>query len=389
MTQSKRFLTVGSFLRPEPLLAYKRQIEVRDDIKYPFYDDLPGYLECENESVKEIVSQQIEADLPEITDGEFARSLWHLDFVWGLKGVRRYIADHGYFFEGDQKSQEYNYETRKDIGIEITFPLSGQDHPFIQHFKRTKDLAKEQAVVKLTIPSPSHVYGELSLNPATYLKAYPDQSSFRNGLAQAYREFLKEYREVGGTIIQFDDCLWGMFAEDNPNSFLNRDELSQTDIEAIAQSFVDLNNEIIAAAHDLDLKVYTHNCRGNYASRNAGAGSYTEVSNFFLKRQNYDRFFLEWDDERAGDLSALEAFRDKPETEVVLGFLSSKTSGLENEAAILDQLQEACQYIPKDRLYLSHQCGFASCDGGNELNQDQEWAKIKQGQEIAYKFWGE
>lgn len=117
-----------------------------------------------------------------------------------------------------------------------------------------------------------------------------------------------------------------MFAEDNPNSFLNRDELSQAEIEAIAQSFVDLNNEIIAAAHDLDLKVYTHNCRGNYASRNAGAGSYTEVSNFFLKRQNYDRFFLEWDDEHAGNLSALEAFRDKPETEVVLGFLSSKTS---------------------------------------------------------------
>ena len=180
-----------------------------------------------------------------------------------------------------------------------------------------------------------------------------------------------------------------MFAEDNPNSFLIRDELSQAEIEAIAQSFVDLNNEIIAAAHDLDLKVYIHNCRGNYASRNAGAGSYTKVSNFFLKRQNYDRFFLEWDDERAGDLSALEAFRDKPETEVVLGFLSSKTSGLENEAAILDQLQEASQYIPKDRLYLSHQCGFASCDGGNELNQDQEWAKIKQGQEIAYKFCGE
>lgn len=120
----------------------------------------------------------------------------------------------------------------------------------------------------------------------------------------------------------------GMFAEDNPNSFLNRDELSQAEIESIAQRFVDLNNEIIAAAHDLDLKVYTHNCRGNYASRNAGAGSYTEVSNFFLKRQNYGRFFLEWDDKRAGDLSALEAFHDKPETEVVLGFLFPKSVDL-------------------------------------------------------------
>lgn len=389
MPQSKRFLTVGSLLRPEELLTYKRQIEERDDIHYPFYDDLPGYLECEDKAVHQIVEAQIQAGLPGITDGEFARSLWHLDFVWGLKGVRRYIADHGYFFEGDKDSQHYDYETRKDVGIEITAPLAGKDHVFIQHFKRTKDLADGRTVVKLTIPSPSHVYGELSLNPASYNKVYSNQEGLRDGLAKAYKEFLSEYRQAGGTIIQFDDCLWGMFAEDNPNSFLKLDELTQEDIEAIAQSFVDLNNEVIAAAHELGLKVYTHNCRGNYASRNAGAGSYTEVSNFFFKRQNYDRFFLEWDDERAGDLSALEAFRDKPDTEVVLGFLSSKTSDLEDEAAILDQLQEATKYIPKERLYLSHQCGFASCDGGNELSEDQEWAKIKQGQAIAYKFWGE
>ena len=150
-----------------------------------------------------------------------------------------------------------------------------------------------------------------------------------------------------------------------------------------------MNNDVIAYAHSLGLKVYTHNCRGNYDSRNMGGGSYEKIAHLFLEKQNYDRFYLEWDDERAGDLSALSVFKNKPDTEVVLGFLSSKSAKLDDEAAVYEQLEKATQYVSKDNLYLSHQCGFASCDGGNELSQEQQWDKIKQGQAIAYRFWGE
>lgn len=102
--------------------------------------------------------------------------------------------------------------------------------------------------------------------------------------------------------------------------------------------------------------------------------------------KHYDRFFLEWDSDVSGDLKALSSLKDK-DAEVVLGLLSSKTTDLDDEERVLRLLEQASTILPKDRLLLSHQCGFASCDSGNELAIPQQWAKIKQGQEIAKKFW--
>ena len=107
-----------------------------------------------------------------------------------------------------------------------------------------------------------------------------------------------------------------------------------------------------------------------------------------MRDQHYDRFFLEWDDDRAGDISALEVLKDRPEVEVVLGLLSSKTATLDDEERVIALLDKASQIIPKERLYLSHQCGFASCDCGNELSTEQQWAKIKQGQALAEAYFG-
>lgn len=388
ITKTQRFLTVGSLLRPAELLVYKTKIEQRDDINYPFYQDFDGYKETEDQAVAAVVDQQVKLNFPEVTDGEFSKSLWHLDFVWGLKGVRRYIADNGYFFRDFNETD--HYETRKDIGIDIHDHVHGHDHAFIGHFNRLKDQAPEGTNLKQCIPSPSHIYGELSMKDDIIGgKVYETDQDFRNDLVQAYKEFLDDFSQVGGTIIQFDDCLWELFAADNPNSPFNGKEIDQTAMTGLAQTFIDLNNEVIAYGHALGLKVYTHNCRGNYDSRNMGAGSYSAIAHLFLEKQNYDRFYLEWDDDRAGDLSALEAFKHKPETEIVIGLLSSKTNSLENEATIKAQLEAATQYIAKDKLFLSHQCGFASTDGGNQLTVDEQWQKIEQGQKIAFDFWGE
>jgi methionine synthase II (cobalamin-independent) len=96
---SEKFQIVGSLLRPQNLLAYKSQIEKRDDIQYPFYNDFEGYQACETQAIQDVIQKQIDHKLSIISDGEFSKSLWHLDFVWGLKGVRRLIAEHGYFSE--------------------------------------------------------------------------------------------------------------------------------------------------------------------------------------------------------------------------------------------------------------------------------------------------
>lgn len=381
MTKSK-FQLVGSLLRPADLRKYKEEIEGRDDIQYPFYDALPGYLETERADIKQIVADQKENGIDILTDGEFGRSMWHLDFVWGLKGIERYIAEHGYIFQDHEGAGAF--ETRKDIGIRITEPLSGKNHHFLEIFKLVQAEAGNEDT-KQTIWGPAHAYTELAIfdGLAGPDQVYKTNEELKSGLINAYKEFLLEYKEAGGKIIQFDDCLWELFDESNPlTPFSN---LSSTDLSGLADEFIAINNQVTDYAHEIGLTVWTHNCRGNYESRSATGGTYEAIATKFLADQHYDRFFLEWDSDTAGDIKALEALKDK-NAEVVLGLLSSKTTDLDDENRALELLEQASKILPKDRLFLSHQCGFASCDSGNELATSQQWAKIKQGREIAETF---
>ena len=381
MTQSK-FQLVGSLLRPANLLAYKNKIEHRDDIHYPFYDSFPGYLETETAAIKKVIADEKANGIDILTDGEYSKSMWHLDFIWGLKGIERYIADHGYTFKDHDGGQ---YETRKDIGIRITQPLSGKNHHFLDIYKLLKEEAGDTQT-KLTIWGPAHAYTELAIfdKLAGEGQVYKTNNELKAGLIKAYKEFLTEYKEAGGEIIQFDDCLWELFDESNPASFFADGNAALADL---ADEFIAINNEVADYGHQLGLKVWTHNCRGNSESRSASGGTYEAIAEKFLRDQHYDRFFLEWDSDVSGDLKALASLKDK-DAEVVLGLLSSKTTDLDDEERVLRLLEQASTILPKERLLLSHQCGFASCDSGNELAIPQQWAKIKQGQEIAKKFWG-
>ena len=380
MTQSK-FQLVGSLLRPANLLAYKNKIEHRDDIRYPFYDNFPGYHETETAAIKKVIADEKANGIDILTDGEYSKSMWHLDFIWGLKGIERYIADHGYTFKDHDGGQ---YETRKDIGIRITQPLSGKNHHFLDIYKLLKEEAGDTQT-KLTIWGPAHAYTELAIfdGLAGDDQVYKTNEELKTGLIKAYKEFLAEYKEAGGEIIQFDDCLWELFDESNPASFFADGNAALADL---ADEFIAINNEVADYGHQLGLKVWTHNCRGNYESRSASGGTYEAIAEKFLRDQHYDRFFLEWDSDVSGDLKALASLKDK-DAEVVLGLLSSKTTDLDDEERVLKLLEQASTILPKDRLLLSHQCGFASCDSGNELAIPQQWAKIKQGQEIAKEFW--
>lgn len=380
MTQSK-FQLVGSLLRPADLLNYKNKIEHRDDIQYPFYDSFPGYRETETAEIKKVIADEKANGIDILTDGEYSKSMWHLDFIWGLKGIERYIADHGYTFKDHDGGQ---YETRKDIGIRIRQPLSGKNHHFLDSYKLLKEEAGDTQT-KLTIWGPAHAYTELAIfdKLAGEGQVYKTNDELKAGLIKAYKEFLTEYKEAGGAIIQFDDCLWELFDESNPASFFADGNAALADL---ADEFIAINNEVADYGHQLGLKVWTHNCRGNYESRSASGGTYEAIAEKFLRDQHYDRFFLEWDSDVSGDLKALASLKDK-DAEVVLGLLSSKTTDLDDEERVLRLLEQASTILPKDRLLLSHQCGFASCDSGNELAIPQQWAKIKQGQEIAKKFW--
>lgn len=382
MCKSK-FQLVGSLLRPADLLTYKKEIEHRDDIQYPFYQDIEGYQTSESASIQQVIKDQIAHGIDILTDGEHSKSMWHLDFIWGFKGVERYIAENGYTFKDHDGGY---FETRRDIGIRITEPLSGKNHHFIKIYQDLKAQAGDTQT-KITIWGIAHAFTELTVFKGLYgeNQVYPTKEALKNGLITAYKEFLDEYKAAGGEIVQFDDCLWELFDESNPDSFFSQ---GNHDLVELADEFVALNNEVVDYAHQIGLKAWTHNCRGNYASRHASGGTYEAIAERFLRDQHYDRFFLEWDDERAGDLKALEVLRDKDHVEVVLGLLSSKTNTLDDEERVKTLLDKASEIIPKERLFLSHQCGFASCDGGNELSIEQQWAKIDQGQRLAKEYFG-
>ena len=162
--------------------------------------------------------KEIEHNLSVVTDGEFSKSMWHLDFVWGFGGAQRYIADHGYFFRDVDGTSKY--ETRKDIGLRITGKLSGKNHHFIKLFKQLQETAGDQQT-KLCVPSPSHIYGELSWsdNIGGTDAVYQNKQELKAGLVSAYKEFVAEFAAAGGKILQFDDCLWELFCKTiNPGS---------------------------------------------------------------------------------------------------------------------------------------------------------------------------
>src|SRR5699024_8712975 len=149
------------------------------------------------------------------------------------------------------------------------------------------------------IPSPGHIYVDLGLNLQTYNQVYKSQTELREGLINAFTEFLDESVQEGGKIIQLRDCLWTIHAEDASNAPFRNDDGTWDDeaAKASAEAYVAVNYAVIDYGHELGLKVYTHNCRGNYASRHASNGSYEKIAHYFLKNQRYDRFYLEWDDE--------------------------------------------------------------------------------------------
>ncbi|TAR02293.1 5-methyltetrahydropteroyltriglutamate--homocysteine methyltransferase, partial [Lactiplantibacillus plantarum] len=186
------FQLVGSLLRPASLLTYKNQIEHRDDIQYPFYEALPGYQAAETAAVKTVIATEKAHGIDVLTDGEYTKSMWHLDFIWGFSGVRRFIADEGYNFRDHDGS---DFETRKDIGIEITAPLSGKHHHFIDIYQQLKSQADGNDV-KLTIWSPAHAFVEFGYIDKLYGpdQIYKTVDDLHAGLLGAYKEFLTDYQ---------------------------------------------------------------------------------------------------------------------------------------------------------------------------------------------------
>lgn len=365
------FQHVGSFLRPEAL-KQARQSFAAGNITA---EELAG---VENAAITELVNKEVEAGLDVVTDGEFRRSYWHLDNFWGFDGVERFNYGEGYFFA---------HEETRDDSARLTGKLgfNADTHPFIQHFKFVKALADEAGVAaKITIPSPSQFYGELSrgVNVERIAQYYDSNEELFEDIKRVYHEEILALYDAGARTIQLDDCTWGLLVDPK---FKDVYAATGFDINDLKRLYLDLNNGAIADLPD-DLTINTHVCRGNYHSDWATSGGYDDVADELFGQENVTNYFLEYDSERAGGFAPLA--KVSGDKQVVLGLITTKSGELEDKATIIARIHEATQYLPLDRLWLSTQCGFASTEEGNILTDAQQWAKLQLVKEILDDVWG-
>lgn len=360
---------VGSFLRPERLKEARAKFNAGEITA----EELER---VENEEIIALIEKEKELGLKSVTDGEFRRAFWHLDFLENLDGVELVEVDH---FSVQFKDKDVKPKTLRIVG-KVDF---SENHPFVKHFKFLKEHAGDTPV-KLTIPSPSMLHLITQVREKNYvpIERYKDNEAlFYDDVVAAYRKALQCFYDLGCRNIQLDDTSWGEFcALDKREAY----EARGFDLEKIARDYVDVLNRVIEWKPE-DLVVNMHICRGNFRSTWFSSGGYEPVAKTLFGHCRVDGFFLEYDSDRAGDFTPLRFIKNQ---KVVLGLITSKSGDLEDKGEVIARIKEASQYVPLEQLCLSPQCGFSSTEEGNILTIEAQWDKLKLIDEIVHEVWG-
>lgn len=363
-----RYDYVGSFLRPEKLKAARAQF----DQGLLTYDKLK---EVEDQAITDLITKIKSLGYHVITDGEFRRATWHLDFMWGFDGIGHTPTKTGLPFHDEAAMIDDTYLTGK-VGL-------SKKHPFIDHFKFVKQFEDETTIAKQTIPAPEQFLAQFTMpfNRIATEKYYDSDTDLISDIVAAYGAFIQDLYDAGCRNLQLDDCTWGMMADRSGHLAYG---VSQEGLLDIQKTHKDINNQVIANAPK-DLIINTHVCRGNFHSTYANSGAYDPVADVLFGQENVNAYYLEFDDERSGGFEPLAKVSD--DKKVVLGLVTTKSPKLENKEEVIARIHEAEKYVPLNRLYLSPQCGFASCEIGNKLTEEQQWSKLKLVKEIAQEVW--
>jgi 5-methyltetrahydropteroyltriglutamate--homocysteine methyltransferase len=357
---------VGSLLRPPKLKeareAFKAGRIAREQLTA-----------IENDSIKKAIALQEAAGLPSVTDGEFRRAFWHVDFLTGFDGI---VATHGQYalkFHGEGGAES---ETRSMMVVEGKVRRS---RPMaLESFRFLKSNTKKTA--KLCIPAPTYLHmrgGRTVVND----KVYPDVEEFWRDIALAYRQEIVELAGAGLEYLQIDDVSFACLCDESIRAQVRRDG---EDPATLPAKYVAVINSLLKDRPET-LAVTMHTCRGNHASMWMAEGGYDAVADAVFQT-DVDGFFLEYDSARAGGFEPLR-FVPK-EKKVVLGLVSTKKPQLEDKGALKRRVEEASKHVPVENLCLSPQCGFASSEVGNKLTMDDQKRKLELVVETAREIWG-
>lgn len=363
-----RYDIVGSFLRKQELKQAREQYTAgalsADELK-----------EVEDRCIRSLVEGEKAVGLRAVTDGEYRRAFWHLDFLWNLLGVEKVEVEHfSIAFQGHQpKSQTLR------IVDKVDFP---ETHPFLKHYRFLQSIA-DGVTAKQCIPSPSMLHLICCVREENYqpIERYADEDVLLDDIALAYQKAIRAFYDAGCRYLQLDDTSWGEFCSAEKRAGYAARGI---DLDAVAKKYVKMINKALEAKPG-DMTITMHICRGNFRSTWFTSGGYEPVAETLFGGCHVDGFFLEYDSERAGGFEPLRFIKDQ---KVVLGLITSKSPELEDKAAIIARIHEAEKYVPLEQLSLSPQCGFASTEEGNILTEEEQWAKLALVKEIAEEVWG-
>ena len=357
---------VGSLLRPQHLLEARAKLDNGQITAAELR-------RVEDEAIRQAVKRQEDVGLKSITDGEFRRRSWHMDFICRIGGVVSAGTQVRPFHNetGDVRNE---IEVPKVIGrLRLEQPIFAEDFRFLK--------ATTKATPKFSIPSPSMLHGLGSTLEDKSVYANPE--NFWRDLAKVYIDELNALHRLGCSYLQIDDTMFATLADPEYRKKIN--PLAGAE-QQLHKTYIRLLNDSLAQ-RPADMTVCVHTCRGNHRSAWVAAGGYDPVAEAVFNELNVDGFFLEYDDDRSGSFEPLR-FVPKGKT-VVLGLITSKKGALEQKDDIKRRIDAATKYIDLDQLALSPQCGFASTLLGNLLTEDQQFAKLALVVEVAREIWGE
>lgn len=357
---------VGSLLRPKAVLEARQQVAAGNLSR-------EALRQIEDEHIARVVKQQEAVGLKSITDGEFRRAFFHLDFLEQLAGV----TVTGTIAASSNAQETVGFTPPK---LSVTGKLRHVKNIQVDDFNFLQ--AQVSQTPKVSIPSPTMVHfrgGRAAID----IESYPDLDLFFTDLVQCYRDEVAALYAAGCRYIQMDDTNLAYLCD--PKMRAGAVERGD-DPNQLPRTYAALINEVIDDRPD-DLTVCVHLCRGNFRSTWFAEGSYEPVAEVLFNELNVDGYFLEYDDDRSGGFAPLR-FVPAGKT-VVLGLVSTKVPQLEDQDMLVRRIEEASQYVPLNNLCLSPQCGFSSTYHGNDITEDDQWRKLGLVVETAARVWGE
>jgi 5-methyltetrahydropteroyltriglutamate--homocysteine methyltransferase len=361
---------VGSLLRPPDLTRARAEFKAgRID-----GDELRA---VEDEAILSVMALQRDTGLQTVTDGEFRRTSWHMDFIYALGGIEQ-VDGESIHVQFRSEDGEYDYAPpAMRVADTVTLP----ETIFANAFSFVRDNAKAGQTPKLTIPSPSMIHYRGG-NPSLDSTVYPNPDTFWDDLTAAYAAQLRGVYELGCRYLQLDDTSLAYI--NDPAQRPHIQEIGGDPAHLHEQYIANLNRALADKPEDLVLT--THLCRGNNQSMWAAEGGYDFVAEALFGDLDVNGYFLEFDDERSG---GFEPLRFVPAgKQVVLGLVTTKRPELEDRDLLKRRIEEASQYVDIDQLCLSPQCGFSSTEEGNKLSIAEEQAKLELIVEVAEEVWG-